>query len=135
MPIASSGLRPSARLSSARKEPSLRKSAESIVAARSGTFSHPGLWRRTLVRRCTLLLRQRQALDIARRFDDARLFAVERQPHRDTGAGAEAAADRQLAAVQRHQPLDDRQAEAGAVVRPVIGGAHLEERIADVRQI
>ena len=37
--------------------------------------------------------------------------------------------------MQLDQPLDDRKAEAGAVMRAVVGGAHLEERIADVAQI
>ena len=40
-----------------------------------------------------------------------------------------------FAAVQLDQPLHDRKAEAGAVMRAVVGGAHLEERIADVAQI
>ena len=40
-----------------------------------------------------------------------------------------------LAAVQRDQALDDRQAEPGAVVAAVVGRARLEERIADARQI
>ena len=40
-----------------------------------------------------------------------------------------------LAAVQRHQALDDRKPEAGAVVAAVVGGARLEERPADARQI
>ena len=40
-----------------------------------------------------------------------------------------------VAAMQLDQALDDRQAEAGAVVTAVIGGARLEERIADAAQI
>ena len=41
----------------------------------------------------------------------------------------------ELAAVQRHQALDDRKPEPGAVVAAVVGAARLEERIADARQI
>ncbi len=37
--------------------------------------------------------------------------------------------------MQRQQPLDDRQAEPGAVVAAVVARARLEERIADARQI
>ena len=41
----------------------------------------------------------------------------------------------ELAAMQLDQALHDRQAEAGAVMGAVVGGAHLEERIADMAQI
>ena len=40
-----------------------------------------------------------------------------------------------LAAVQRHQPLYDREPEAGAVVAAIVGAAGLEERPADARKI
>ena len=43
--------------------------------------------------------------------------------------------DIHVAAVQAHQALHDRQAEAGAVVPPVVGGARLEEGLAEPRQI
>ena len=43
--------------------------------------------------------------------------------------------DVDTAAVQRHQTLDDREAEPGAVVAPVVARSRLEERIADARQI
>src|SRR3954463_9443610 len=129
MPIASSGLRPSARLNSARKAPSLRNSAESIVAARSGTFSHLDVWRQAIVQ-STLQIRNGQALHVRRGFERSLPLAIDRQAHGDARPGAEAAADREFAAVQRHQSLDNRQTEAGAVVRPVVGGAHLEEGIA-----
>src|SRR5258708_2657868 len=68
-------------------------------------------------------------------FEPPRLPAIERQPHRDARAFADAAADRDLAAVQFHQALDDREAEPGAVMAPVIGSARLEEGAADPRQI
>src|SRR5215831_217209 len=54
-------------------------------------------------------------------------FAVDRQTHGHPRAGAEPAADVHVAAVQTHQAFDDRQAETGAVVPPVIRCARLEK--------
>src|SRR3981081_4381649 len=68
-------------------------------------------------------------------FEPPRLLAIERQPHRDARAFADPAADRDLAAVQFHQALDDGEAEPGPVMPPVVGSARLEERAADPRQI
>src|SRR3954447_24888260 len=59
----------------------------------------------------------------------------QRQGNRDRGAFVEPALHRQLAAMQRHQAFDDRQAEPGAFVAPLIGLAGLKERIADPLQI
>ena len=57
--------------------------------------------------------RQRSTSSRARR---PHLLAIDRQAHRDAGALADAAADVELAAMQRDQPLDDREAEPGAVM-------------------
>ena len=54
---------------------------------------------------------------------------------RHGGAFVELALHVHLAAVQADQALDDRQAEAGALVAALIGLAGLEERIADPLQI
>ncbi len=62
-------------------------------------------------------------------------LAIDRQVDRDARALAQPAGDLHAAAVQRHQALDDREAEPGAVVAAVVGRARLEERIADARQI
>ena len=61
--------------------------------------------------------------------------AIERQADADAGALPQPAADIDPAAVQRDQPLDDGQAEPGAVVTPVVARARLEERIADAGEI
>src|SRR5215472_4265013 len=63
------------------------------------------------------------------------LLAIERQPHDDTRSFVEPAADRDLAAVQRHQSLDDRKTEAGPIVPPIVGATRLEERLANPRKI
>ena len=55
----------------------------------------------------------------------------QRQRDRHGGALADLALHVDLAAVQRHQALDDRKPEAGAFVAALIGLAGLEERIAD----
>ena len=64
-----------------------------------------------------------------------RAFAIDRQPHRHPRPLAQPAADIHVAAVQPHQALDDRQAEAGAVVPAVVGRARLEEGLAQPRQV
>src|SRR5438477_1939098 len=131
MPMASSGLRPSARRSSARTPPSLSNSAESTAITRSGTFPHLDLCRCRQRNR----LGKRQPLHVRRRCGDAPFLAIERQAHRDAGAGADAAAQRQLSTMQLDQSLDDRETEPRSVVRTVVSGPHLEERIADVAQV
>src|SRR2546421_5174241 len=129
MPIASSGLRPSARRSSARKPPWFSNSAESTAIARSGTFSHPDVCRRHDG------FGKRQALHIRCRLNAARLFTSDRQAHRDARSRADAAADRKLSAVKFDQPLDDRESKPCSVVGAIIGGAHPEEPIADLAPI
>src|SRR5580693_8757858 len=68
-------------------------------------------------------------------FRRPRPFAIERQGNRDAGALADPAADREFAAMQPHQSLDDGKAQARAGMAAVIGGAGLEIRLADPRQI
>src|SRR5262245_3650052 len=65
----------------------------------------------------------------------ARAFAIDRQANGDAGALPKPALDANVAAVQRQQALDDRNAEPGAVMAAVVGRARLEERIADARQV
>src|SRR6266545_3991575 len=65
----------------------------------------------------------------------ARPFAIDRQADGDAGPLPDPALDGDVAAMQRQQPLHDREAEPGAVVAAVVGGARLEERVADARQI
>src|SRR5262245_43732924 len=64
-----------------------------------------------------------------------RTLAVDRKAYRDTRSDADAAVDFEGAAMQRHETLDDREAETGAVIGPCIGAAGLEERIADAGKI
>src|SRR5580704_18056814 len=64
-----------------------------------------------------------------------RPLAIEWQTDGDASALAEAAADREFAAVQPHQAFDDGKAQAGAAVAAVVGGAGLEIWFADPRQI
>src|SRR5580693_5847109 len=68
-------------------------------------------------------------------FRRPRPLAIERQADRDAGALADAAADREFAAMQPHQALDDGKPQARAGMAAVIGGAGLEIRLADPRQI
>src|SRR5579863_6108265 len=62
-------------------------------------------------------------------------LAIERQPHRDARAFADAAADGDFAAMQLHQSLHDGEPEAGAAMAAVVGVARLEVWFADSRQI
>jgi hypothetical protein len=62
-------------------------------------------------------------------------LAIERQAHGHACALADSAANLHLAAVQPHQTLDDRQSKAGSAVPTVKGGACLEVRLADAREI
>src|SRR5580692_3422456 len=68
-------------------------------------------------------------------FYRPRPLAIERQADRDAGALADPAADREFAAVQPHQALDDGKPQARAAIAAVIGSAGLEVRLADPRQI
>src|SRR5215510_332366 len=61
--------------------------------------------------------------------------AIDRQVACDARALPDPAHDLELAAVQRQQALDDRQAETGAVVPAIVARARLEERIAHARHI
>src|SRR4029077_13031576 len=54
---------------------------------------------------------------------------------RDPGAFADPATDRDVAAMQLDQTLDDREAEPGPVMAPVVGSARLEKRPADPGQV
>src|SRR5439155_12634017 len=62
-------------------------------------------------------------------------FAVGRQADGDARALTDPAHDLDLATVQRHQPLNDREPQSGSIVAPVVGRARLEERIADARHV
>src|ERR1700691_6175040 len=62
-------------------------------------------------------------------------LAVQWQAHGDTCALADPAADREFAAVQPHQALDDGEPQPGPAVAPVERGTRLEVRLADARQI
>src|SRR6202451_1315915 len=64
-----------------------------------------------------------------------RPLTIERQADRDAGALAHPAADREFAAMQPHQTLDDGKSQSRAGMAAVIGGAGLEIRLADTRQI
>src|SRR6185503_13876468 len=100
MPTTSTGLRPSARRNRSR-HPSCPRSAESIVAARLGTFSHLDVcWHDDR-------LGHGQPLHIGRGLNGALVLAIERQAYRDARAGAEPAADRDLTAMQLDQTLHD----------------------------
>src|SRR5580700_1831383 len=68
-------------------------------------------------------------------FHWPRPLTVERQADGDAGPLADPAADREFAAVQPHQALDDGKPQAGAAMAAVVGGAGLEIRLADPRQI
>src|SRR5688572_7005078 len=129
IPIASSGLRPNARRSNARTPPSFSNSAESTAIARSRTLPHPDVCRQHH------RFGNRQTLHIRRRFDDAPSLTIDRQAHGHARSRANAAADADFSTVKFDQSLHNRQAETGAIMRTVIGGADLEERIADVTQI
>src|SRR3954471_1606704 len=87
-PMASTGLRPSARRSSARTPPSLSNSAESTVIARSRTFFHPDIC--DVCRGGRLgqgeMLDVRRRLSDTRRLGDTRPLAIDWQTHRDGGA-------------------------------------------------
>src|SRR5262249_60388954 len=70
-----------------------------------------------------------------RRPGPGRSPAVHRQAERAARALPQPALDLETPAVQRQQTLDDRQAQAGAVVATVVARSRLEERIPEVRQI
>src|SRR5579859_5536950 len=62
-------------------------------------------------------------------------LAADRQAHLDARALPRAALDADAAAVELDEPLDDRQAETGAVVLARVGAARLEERVAEPREV
>src|SRR5580704_19089402 len=68
-------------------------------------------------------------------FHRPRPLAIERQGNCDAGAIADPAADREFAAMQPHQTLDDGKPQARAAMAAIVGGAGLEIRLADPRQI
>src|SRR5580704_1535605 len=68
-------------------------------------------------------------------FHRPRPLAIERQADGDAGALADPAADREFAAMQPHQAFDDGQPQTRAAMAAVVGGAGLEIRLADPRQI
>src|SRR5262249_44760024 len=80
-------------------------------------------------------LRSRMLADFRLVRDRTCPLAVKREPHAHVGALAEPAVDFDLAAVQRGQSLHDREPKAGPVVPPIVGGARLEKRLAQARQI
>src|SRR5204862_1178685 len=127
IPIASIGLRPNARRSSP-PTPSLSNSRGSTATARSGTFSCPQVCNSGRIG-------HRETLNLRRDTADARLFAVDRQPHRYRRARRHTAFDVERAAVKRDEPFHDREAKSRPIVRPVVGGSRLKEGIANMRQI
>src|SRR5450755_2060652 len=86
-------------------------------------------------RRSVRVLRVPGTPDLADRFGGAPALAIEREPHGHPRALAEAAAHVDFAAMQFHQPLDDGEPEAGAVVGAGMRSAHLEERIAEPAEV
>src|SRR5262249_9170209 len=64
-----------------------------------------------------------------RRFAATSAVAIYRQVKGDPRALAQPACDLDLPAMQRQQPLDDRQAEAGAGVAAIVARARLEKRV------
>src|SRR5262249_55703882 len=91
-----------------------------------GTFLHP------VIRDCFLAIAVGELHRLARR---PLTFAIERQPHGHARPLAHATADVDVAAVQIHQALDDREPEAGAVAPAAVGTARLEKGFAEPRQI
>src|SRR5215468_10983919 len=79
--------------------------------------------------------RRRQRRDIARRFAHRRRHIDQRQRDRNRGALADPALYIHLAAMQRHEALDDGKPKAGALVAALIGFSGLEEGIADPLQV
>src|ERR1700688_3023878 len=105
-----------------------------LSSRRSRTFLHRACWRHGAGR---LIHGDDERADHAKTafFHRPRPLAIERQADGDAGALADPAADREFAAVQPHQALDDGEPQARAAVTAVIGGAGLEIRLADPRQI
>src|SRR5262249_28507960 len=62
-------------------------------------------------------------------------FAIDRQADGDARALSDPAHYLDLAAMQRHKSLNDREPQSGSIVATVIGRARLEERIADARHV
>src|SRR5580700_108556 len=111
-----------------------RALARLLSLRRSRTFLHRACWLRGAGR---LIHGNDDRADHAKTalFRRPRPLAIERQADRDAGALADAAADREFAAMQPHQALDDGKPQARAGMAAVIGGAGLEIRLADPRQI
>src|SRR5262245_6191757 len=97
-----------------------------------GTDLHP-MVRGTLggMRRCACS----PLLDRSKLGRPACTFAVDRQADRNARALTDPAHDLDLTAMQRHQPLNDREPQSGSIVATVVGRARLEERIADARHV
>src|SRR5580704_9739990 len=68
-------------------------------------------------------------------FGQSQTFAIDREPDTHPRALAYAAADVEIAAMQSHQPFDDRQSETGAAMSAVIACPRLEIRLADAGEI
>src|SRR5262245_25154342 len=106
--------------------PRRRRGISSSTADFLGTFLHLiGLFDLRGARR------RRQRRDIAGQLTRDRRRVEERQRHGHRGALADPALYVQLAAMQGHEALHDRQPKAGALVAALIGLAGLEEGIAD----
>src|SRR4051794_31867762 len=114
----------SAASSMTEARPPRRRGISSSRSVRLGTFLH--LNHVVVLPASRRLQRRNIACGWLRRPSGER----QRQRDRDRGAFVDPALHGQLAAMQRHQALDDRQAEPGAFVPPLIGLAGLEERIA-----
>src|SRR5262245_6919721 len=110
--------------------PRRRRGISSSTADFLGTFLHLiGLFSLSGARR------RRQRRDIADRLARDRRRIEERQRHGHRGALADPALYIQLAVMQGHEALHDRQPKAGALVAALIGLAGLKEGIADPLQI
>src|SRR5579875_3012639 len=104
------------------------RSVSSLLRPRLGTLPHPR--QRALSGRRRARRRPRDG-----RLRGPRSPTIDRQSHDHARAFAEPALDPHVAAMQAEQALHDGQAETGAVVAAIIGGARLEERLAEPRQI
>src|SRR6476620_11370993 len=104
-------------------EPRRRRGVASSIVTALGTFLH-------LIPDGLMARRRRQRCDIIRAIRALFNGRRQRQHDGDRGSLVDLALHRHLAAMQRNQALDDRQAKAGAFVAALIGVPCLAERVA-----
>src|SRR5262249_11185670 len=109
-------------LIAAASRPALSSATDSL-RERLGTFLHPVIWSHG-----------RPAVAFGHQ-PHGMICRLKRQPHRHARPLSQPTLDSNLAAMQPHQALDDREAEAGAVMAAITGGAPLEKSFAEARQI